>query len=187
VDHDFFHQVFSFICGQNPAHTWAPAGQLLPLCQRCTGLYIGILIGLILLFRYRPLTDAHYCRIHVLLLLLMAPFGFHLAPQEAFLRTMSGQWFGFGVAGLLWLLPNSKFLPGSSRAAIGFPHLMIGATSLLVIPVFARWGGRPAASILPWLALAGLAVTAGLLLCNGILLLAPIVSRIRRKAEGGIG
>jgi uncharacterized membrane protein len=183
VDNDFFPQVFSFVCGQDPAHTWAPADKLLPLCQRCTGLYIGILIGLLLLLRYRPLTNARYCRIHVILLLLMAPFGFHLAPQEAFLRTMSGQWFGFGVIGLLWLLPNAKFLPGKRRAAIGIPHLWIGAMSLLVVPIFARWGGSLAAAVLPWLALAGLAVIAGLLLCNGILLLAPIFSRVRRKAE----
>ena len=38
---EFLGQCFAFLCGQNPEHTWAPGGLLLPCCQRCLGLYVG--------------------------------------------------------------------------------------------------------------------------------------------------
>jgi uncharacterized membrane protein len=180
-------QAFSLVCGQNPAHTWAPGGELLPVCQRCTGLYVGAAMALLLLLWFRPLANARYCWFHGLLLLLMAPFGFHLVPQDEVLRTMSGQWFGFGVVGLLWLLPGGKFFrKPARRPRSGKIHLIIGATSLVLLPVFARWGGTLAAKSLPWLALAGLAVVAGLLAANMIIFFADLFAWLRRQAGGAV-
>ena len=38
---DLLQTIFGWVCGQNPGHTWAPGGLMLPCCQRCTGLYAG--------------------------------------------------------------------------------------------------------------------------------------------------
>jgi uncharacterized membrane protein len=178
----FMEEIFSLVCGQNPAHTWAPGGELLPLCQRCTGFYVGAALALILLLRFRPIQDVRYRWLHGMLLLLMAPFGFHLVPQDAVLRTLSGQWFGFGVVGLLWLLPGEKFLNKKKPAARSRKmHLFLGVTSLLLLPATARWGGAAAHAVLPWFALAGLAAIAGLVLVDAAFFLSGVFAWIRQR------
>jgi uncharacterized membrane protein len=174
---DLMQAIFSPICGQNPAHTWAPAGDFLPFCQRCTGLYIGAAIALALLLWFRPVPKAGYCWLHGILLLAMAPFGFHLVPHGAVLRTMSGQWFGFGVVGLLWLMPGAKWAPAGNGAAAGSRlHMFLAAASIAALPLLADRGGTPAAVILPLLALGGLAVLAGLVAANLAILLSNFLS-----------
>jgi uncharacterized membrane protein len=39
------------VCQQDPAHTLSLGGRLLPLCSRCTGMYLGALVGLAYLFK----------------------------------------------------------------------------------------------------------------------------------------
>lgn len=178
----FMEQIFSLVCGQNPAHTWAPGGQLLPLCQRCTGFYIGASLALILLLRFRPVPDARFRWLHLLLVLSMAPFGFHLVAQNAVLRTLSGRWFGFGVVGLLWLLPSERFPARSNPAARSKKvHIMLGVISLVVVPAAARWGGAAAHAVMPWLALAGLTAIAALVITNAAVFLYRIFAWFRRR------
>ncbi|MEI7728221.1 MAG: DUF2085 domain-containing protein [Verrucomicrobiota bacterium] len=98
-------QLFYFACGQNAAHTWMPGGELLPVCQRCTGLYTGAAMALILHAWLRPRPTFAWCLVHSLLLLQMVPFGFHWVPQDAVVRTLTGYLFGGGLIGCLWLLP----------------------------------------------------------------------------------
>ncbi len=163
----FMRQIFSFVCGQNVAHTWAPGGVLLPLCQRCTGFYVGAAISLILLLVFRPPLNGRYRWFHVALVLGMTPFGFHLVPHGAVLRTVSGQWFGFGVVGLLWLLPGLRSGDKQGRAASSRGlHLLLGLTSVILLPAFACWGGAFAAMFVPWIAFAGLTALAVLLLAD---------------------
>ncbi|MDO8544549.1 MAG: DUF2085 domain-containing protein [Opitutaceae bacterium] len=99
-------QLFSFVCGQNPSHTWAPGGELLPCCERCTGLYAGAAIALLLQFVLRMRPTARFLQLHGLLLMMMIPLGFHWVAHGALVRTGSGLFFGFGVVSLLWLLPG---------------------------------------------------------------------------------
>jgi uncharacterized membrane protein len=163
---DFLERAFSFLCGQDPAHTWAPSGAPLPFCERCTGLYVGAAIAMLLLILCKPVLDARFRWLHAALLVLMAPFGFHLVPQGPVLRTMSGYWFAFGIVGLLRLgarrHPVSTPGPGGSTR-----HLLLGLCSLVLLPVFAIWGGALASTILPWAGLAGLLVYAVLVAANG--------------------
>jgi len=113
---------------------------------------------------------------------MMAPFGFHLVSQDAVLRTLSGQWFGFGVVGLLWLLPGEKIfakskpIPRSRKV-----HILLAVTSLVLVPAAARWGGAAAHAVLPWFALAGLVAIAGLVLSNAAVFLAGVFAWLRRR------
>ncbi len=182
----FMQKIFGLVCGQNPAHTWAPGGELLPLCQRCTGLYVGAVLALLLLILYRPPIDARYRWLHAMLLLSMTPFGFNLVPHGEVLRTVSGHWFGFGIVGLLWLMPGERWVDKCHRKPSLRSYLLLGSMSLISVPVCARWGGALAAVTLSWLALAGLAVIAGLLLGNMILLMYTMVTWFQRQTGADV-
>ena len=99
--HEILNQAFSWVCGQNPAHTWTCGGMALPCCQRCTGLYLGALAAFILQSRLRPSMNRDFLWIHGLFLILMVPFGFHWLPQGPLLRSWTGVLFGFGVITML--------------------------------------------------------------------------------------
>jgi uncharacterized membrane protein len=94
---------FAAICGQDPGHTWAPGGILLPCCQRCTGLYVGAGAAALLHLWLRPKLSGRFLEIHGVFLVVMVPFGFHWVAQGPVLRTLTGVLFGFGVVTLLWL------------------------------------------------------------------------------------
>ncbi len=107
---DILTQVFSHVCGQT-AHTWAPGGELLPCCQRCTGLYAGALVAALLHGICRPRLSGHFLEVHGGFLLLMVPFGYHWLPQNAALRGVTGVLFGAGLVTFLQLplLANTRF------------------------------------------------------------------------------
>ena len=179
----FFSQVFSWVCGQELAHTWAPGGEFLPLCQRCMGLYAGAALGFILLLSFRPRIDARYRWIHSALVLAMIPFGYHLVPHGAFVRTLSGQWFGFGVAGLLWPLAARGCALDEARSS-GFRSYGIWAlASVLVLPAFACYGGKIAGLLLQWVAFLGLAVLAVLFVLDFFLLCLSLAQRAVKIRE----
>ncbi len=170
-------EVFSLICSQNPAHTWAPNGVPLPLCERCTGFYVGAAIALVLLLWFRPVPNRLFRWLHAMLVLAMTPFGFHLVSHGAILRTMSGQWFGFGVVGLLWLLPGARLAQtAGGRVWSTWLHPLIGAASIVALPFFAGRCGAFAAALLPPVALIGLAVLAGLWIANTAILVSTLSS-----------
>ena len=97
-----FH-LFAGVCGQNPGHTWAPGGVLLPCCQRCTGLYAGAGVAMLLHLWVKPRLTGRFLEIHGAFLLVMAPFGLHWVAQGPGLRTALGALFGFGIVTYLWL------------------------------------------------------------------------------------
>jgi uncharacterized membrane protein len=182
---DFLQQVFALVCDQNPAHTWASGDGLLPLCQRCTGLYGGAALACLLMWRFRPIPNALYRWLHVVLLLLMTPFGFHLVSQDGLVRTMSGLWFGYGIVGILWLLPSARIAPPSrSGRRNGVLHLLLGLLSMIFLPLLAASGNVMVAIILSWLALVGLVALATLLGSNAFLLITGIAHRLLRPAGG---
>jgi uncharacterized membrane protein len=148
--------IFSAVCGQNPAHAWAPGGHTLPCCERCAGLYAGALAAMVLRLWFRPPADGRSLKIHAFFLLQLGLFVLPWAPQWPALRTISGALFGFGVVAFLWpavadWLPEAK---GSPHAGVAYG---LGLASCLVLtPAIAAWGGAAGAFLLTWLLLCGL-------------------------------
>ena len=97
------NHLFSCVCGQNVGHTWETGGMLLPLCQRCTGLYAGAGVAALAHLLLRPRITGAFLLWHGGFLLLMAPFGMHWVSQGPGLRASSGLLFGAGVFTFLWL------------------------------------------------------------------------------------
>jgi uncharacterized membrane protein len=54
----FLYLVGSVVCHQIPERSFYLAGAQLPVCARCTGLYIGGLVGLVVWAAYRRRTIA---------------------------------------------------------------------------------------------------------------------------------
>ena len=149
---DVLSHLFAAVCGQNPVHTWAPGGMLLPCCQRCTGLYVGAGVAALLHLRLRPKLSGRFLEIHGAFLLAMVPFGFHWLAQGPALRTVAGALFGFGVVTFLWLPLNSRityhvslFTHHASRIT---PYFLILAATLMLLPLAASLGGTFAAYLL---------------------------------------
>jgi uncharacterized membrane protein len=149
---------FSHVCGQAAAHTWAPGGEALPVCQRCLGLYGGAIAALLLILLIRPNPDHRLRWLFSLCLLQMVPFGFHWVEQGPLTRTVTGYLFGAGLSGLLWYAARGEAeAPGShhrwwqSCFAIG---MLAGLVALLWR---ASHGGRSDAAVLTGLATLGFA------------------------------
>ena len=106
---DFLHQLFSWVCGQGLAHTWSPGGELLPCCQRCTGVYVGACVAALLHLARPPQPTSFWRWLNGAFLLFMVPSGFHWFPQGPELRAASGILFGFGLVAFLWLPLPGKF------------------------------------------------------------------------------
>jgi len=165
---DPLSHLFAAVCGQNPEHTWAPGGLLLPCCQRCTGFYVGALVAMLLHLWLRPRISGRFLELHGVLLLQMVPFGFHWLPQGPVSRTVTGLLFGSGVVTFLWLVPRARLPAVNARHR---PHatwsysLGLGA-SLGLLPVTAAWGDTVGALWLSCLAFGGATGLAGLALAN---------------------
>ncbi|HUT23923.1 MAG TPA: DUF2085 domain-containing protein [Sumerlaeia bacterium] len=100
--HEIADAVYSVLCHQEAARCWAPGGNALPFCARCTGVYAGAALAVCLapLMRFRPGRWA--LAVHGFFLIQMVPFGFHLIPHPATVRTLSGQLFAIGALFFLW-------------------------------------------------------------------------------------
>jgi uncharacterized membrane protein len=94
--------IFSRICHQEAIRCWAPCGNVLAFCQRCTGVYVGssLMLLLIPLMKFRP--NKKILWLHGLFMIQMIVFGFHLIPHSATIRTISGQLFITGVIYFLY-------------------------------------------------------------------------------------
>jgi uncharacterized membrane protein len=142
------HHLFAFVCGQYSDHTWAPGGIMLPVCQRCIGLYAGAAVAMALHLWLRPRLSARFLEMHGAFLLLMVPFGFHWLPQGPVLRAITGVLFAFGVVTYLWLpqrqMANRKWQKNNSRSS-GVLYTAILVAMLFLIPALAIWGGKPGA------------------------------------------
>ena len=157
------HELFSYVCGQ--VNVWSPGGAALPMCQRCTGLYAGGVYAALVIAIFRPRPSSKIRWAHGIAMLLMAPFGYHLIPQSAVWRTLTGQLFACGLVYYLFLNPGDWW--GLWRDGIRLPvyaACMLAGMPLLLIgleygsPVTARWIGLVGA--------AGLALYALLIVTN---------------------
>ena len=173
-------QIFSLVCGQNPAHTWTPGGEWLPFCQRCTGFFVGVAVALLVQVALRIRPSARFLQVHGLFLLAMVPLGLHWVAQGPVVRTLSGLLYGFGVVSFLWLFLG-ECLPGirgQDARRLRLYSAGVGM-SLVGVPVLAAWGGRGAAWVLTSTAVVGLAGLGVLVLSNLGIGIAWLVSRRR--------
>jgi uncharacterized membrane protein len=198
---DWLNYLFAFVCGQNPEHTWAPGGILVPCCQRCLGLYAGAALAAGLHLWLRPRLTSRFLEVHGAFLLLMAPFGWHWLPQGPVLRTLTGLLFGFAVVTYLWLPVASRILQGNgglgSLAPCERPADFKSAiqqianlrytfgllATLLLVPWLAAQAGGFAAYLLSGLAGLGALALAGLVVLDtvlGLIGLARLTRRLRR-------
>ena len=109
--------IFSFLCSQDPARSFEIAGRLLPLCQRCTGVHLGLGISFIYLLATRHykkgLPSGSILYVNIASLLIMPIFGFHLLDPGPAWRLWSGLIFGNAIAYLL--LPATSIIYNQSR------------------------------------------------------------------------
>jgi len=155
---DLLQSIFGWVCGQDPAHSWAPGGLTLPCCQRCLGLYVGACVAGLLHFAGRPRLSGRFLETHGLMLLMMVPLGFHWVAQGPAVRAVSGVLFGAGVVTFLWL-PLSARLPVRVAGRTSRYTAWLAITALAV-PLLGEFGGWWAGVSLSALALAGMAALA---------------------------
>jgi hypothetical protein len=90
--YDFFHQ----ICHQDPARSWEFLGAPLPVCIRCTAIYFGFFVAL--LIRLQPNLRWLYWSIG----LSLAEFALgHLVFDSAGLRSLTGFFLGAAAAPII--------------------------------------------------------------------------------------
>lgn len=128
--------LFSFLCHQNAARSFEIEGLLLPLCQRCTGVYVGMGISFIWLLanRYykKGLPPRSIIYVNIVSLLIMPIFGFHLLDPGAAWRLWSGLIFGNAVAFLI--LPGSSLICNEGETAKSYTRL--STLSFFVVFIF---------------------------------------------------
>jgi uncharacterized membrane protein len=170
-------QIFAYVCGQT--HSWAVGGATLPFCQRCTGLYVGGAYAILLLAIFRPRPTNLLLWLHGLAMLVMIPFGFHLVPQGAEVRTASGLLFAFGLAYFLALVPSGAFYAASHH---GGAYLVALAVSLPALLLAIRYGGARTAELLAWVGFAGL-IGFAVLAAGNLALLPRAIFRLRPRTS----
>lgn len=178
---DWVAHLFSYTCGQAPAHTWVCGEDLLPCCQRCTGMYIGALISAVLHLWVRPRLDGRLLGIHGAFLLLMVPFGYHWLPQGPALRACSGVLFGCGLLTFLQLpvLQLPSVMPwrttyGTSSCRATLTYFGGTAAAALFVPILGSHGGEAGFWILSLGSAAGALTLLGLAATNFALATASI-------------
>ena len=104
--------IFSFVCNQDALRSFVITGHLLPVCQRCTGVYMGMGISFIylLLSRHyrRGLPPRSIAYVNIACLLAMPIFGFHLLDPNPAWRLWSGLIYGNAMVFLL--LPATSII-----------------------------------------------------------------------------
>ena len=117
--------LFSFLCHQNAARSFEIEGLLLPLCQRCTGVYVGMGISFIWLLanRYykKSLLPRSIIYVNIVSVAIMPIFGFHLLDPGPGWRLWSGLIFGNAVAFLI--LPGSSLICNEGKVAKSYTRL----------------------------------------------------------------
>jgi len=121
-------------------------------------------------------------------LLLMVPFGYHLVPQNAEIRTLTGQLFAFGLVYYLTLNPffsSERWRPLAPPAA-GLAgenlrgYLLLALLSLPALQVAVHAGGATTAVLLSGLGFVGLLIYAALAGANLAVLSVTALYWLRR-------
>ncbi len=109
------------VCGQIPSHSFTIGGRLLPLCARCTGTYLGALLGLLGLAALRRQRASSLPRRGVLISLI----------------SFIALWGGDGLNSFLNLLPHVPHLYEPHNLLRLITGILQGlALSIIVYPIF---------------------------------------------------
>lgn len=172
-------QIFSYLCASD--HRWVLGGELLPFCQRCTGLYVGGAMAAVLYALFRPRPTWRVLAVHALLLVQMAPFGYHWVAQNGAVRTLTGQLFAFGLVYALALNPTEQLgLWRKSRNERAALYALGGLLSIAALQLAVHWGAMATAVALAWTGFLGLLLFAALVLANFLALPWAIWELLRR-------
>ena len=109
------------VCHQFPDHSLFVAGVQLPLCARCTGTYLGALLGIVSMFCWGRARASHLPPVRVLLV-MGAFFAFWVVDGVNSYVQFVGE--------RIWLYPPSNLLRLASGTGNGV------ALCLLVVPMF---------------------------------------------------
>jgi len=97
--------IFSFLCSQDVSRSFVIDGHMLPFCQRCTGVYLGMGISFVYLlisgYYKKGLPPRSVIYVNIVSLLIMPVFGFRLFDPGPAWRLWSGLIFGNAIAFLL--------------------------------------------------------------------------------------
>ena len=97
--------LFSLVCHQDVSRSFAIAGMVLPFCQRCTGLYLGLGIGLLIQLlsgsHKKGLPPKGILYTDIACLLVMPVFGLHFLDPGPAWRFWTGLIYGNAIAYLL--------------------------------------------------------------------------------------
>ncbi|MCF7957053.1 MAG: DUF2085 domain-containing protein [Phycisphaerae bacterium] len=108
-------ELFSHFCGQG--RSFEIAGEILPLCQRCLGLYIGVLLTALWLCLSRSwrkgLPATPVIILHSIMLLTAMAGGLHVFDPSPTWRFLCGLWTGH--VGLTWLVGATVWLRWESQ------------------------------------------------------------------------
>lgn len=122
---DKTHAIGYAVCHQIPARSFHLAGQALPLCTRCTGIYLGTLlgmVGMVLMRRYHS-TELPPTAFLITLLTFTALMGVdgvnsylsffpklpHLYEPQNWLRLTTGTFHGLTMSALVFPIMNGGF------------------------------------------------------------------------------
>jgi len=172
---DAVESLLSLFCCGNELRSFVVNGQVLPFCQRCTGVYIGLGITFFYLFAtgyYRRGAPRGMVLLANLACIgVMVVFGYHILDPGARWRLWSGLLFGNAVAWLvfpstcqLWAGPGNI----SKSAGRGFWPLFI---FLNIVPLWfpLAWAGaRVAVDVCALAGLVGAAACAASVLLLGL-------------------
>ncbi|HXX99697.1 MAG TPA: DUF2085 domain-containing protein [Candidatus Limnocylindrales bacterium] len=176
------HDIFSLVCGQQ--HNSVVGGMELPFCQRCTGLYVGVVPALLVYLLCKPKPTARMLWVHGIFLLLMVPFGYHLVVQTGEIRMLTGQLFACGLVYYLTLLLSDRWASWRKLLPLGdASYFALLALSLLLLQIAVIWGGKRTNAILSWLGFGGLLLYALLVLVNLAFLAEAAWNALRRRAH----
>jgi uncharacterized membrane protein len=123
------HAVGYAVCHQIESHTLKVGDQFLPLCSRCTGMYLGILTSLLLLSRNnRSSGTPSKVKIGIMVVFFClfivdgvnSTLGFlsttsQLYPPNNLFRLITGLLMGIVISNLIWVLWNQTFWKTSSE------------------------------------------------------------------------
>ncbi len=163
---------FDLVCGRDPAHCSRVDGELLPLCQRCVGIYVGVTLAILWHAAIRPRATRGSLWIHALLLAQIVPQGLYLIPQNPLLRGASGVLFACGLVRFLWLVPplsrSSDDLREPRVRWRTTAYWIAVATSAVAVPLLASSDVRAAVPVLLTSAVLGVLGASTLALLNAI-------------------
>ena len=133
---NIINYIFSFLCSQEVSRSFVIDGYVLPCCQRCAGVYIGIGISFVYLlisgYYKKGLPPRSIIYVNIASLLIMPIFGFHLLDPGPAWRLWSGLIFGNAIA---FLICPAAFVICNKGNAIGH-NTKVSKFSFLLLFVF---------------------------------------------------